>query len=53
VTNFFSPHAQGKIAIFLVAVGKGRKTPHYPFGMISSNSTRNGLPFPQFPQKSL
>ena len=25
VTNFFSPHAKGKSAIFLVALGKHRK----------------------------
>ena len=25
VTNFFSPHAAGKSAIFLVAIGKGVK----------------------------
>src|SRR5205085_10034086 len=25
VANFFSPHAKGKSAIFLVAIGKGRK----------------------------
>ena len=25
VTNFFSPHAEGKSAIFLVAVGKSAK----------------------------